>query len=250
MANEAAVPPEIGQQQLLRILQDFHSVRKQREQAYLELKRAHQITLSKLALAAEYKDGDTGTHITRIGVLSAILAQAMGMPFEWCERIAEAAPMHDVGKIGIPDHILKKRGPLEPAEQAVMQTHPAIGAQILGGSSIPVLDMAAEIALTHHEKWDGSGYPRRLAGDEIPLSGRIVAAVDFFDALTMDRCYRAALPDEEAIMMLRVGAGQHFDPKVIHVMLANIDRFCEARARINAEGAQAVSTPTHWWMTF
>ncbi|WP_287365670.1 HD domain-containing phosphohydrolase [Thauera sp.] len=242
--------PEIGQQQMLRILQDFHQVRKQREEAYVELKRAHQLTLAKLALAAEYKDGDTGTHITRIGVLSAILARAMGMPFDWCELLAHAAPMHDIGKIGVPDHILKKTGPLDPAEQAIMQTHPTIGAQILGGTSIPVLDMAAEIAHTHHEKWDGSGYPRGLAGDEIPLSGRLVAAVDFFDALTMDRCYRKALPDEEAILMLKVGAGQHFDPAVVDVMLAHIDRLREARSRINAGGAQAVSSPAPWWTTF
>lgn len=240
----------LSEQQMLRILKDFHQVRRQREEAYLELKRAHQLTLSKLALAAEYKDGDTGVHITRIGVLSAILAKAMGLPLEWCDCISQAAPMHDIGKIGIPDKILKKAGPLDASELIIMQTHPAIGAQILGGTSIPVLDMAADIALTHHEKWDGSGYPHGLAGEEIPLPGRIVAAVDFFDALTMDRCYRKALPDDEALMMLKVGAGQHFDPVVVSVMFANIDRLCEAREKINAEGLQPGSFSAHWWATF
>jgi len=244
---QASLTPDVDQSQLQRIIKDLHHVRRQREDAYAGLKRAHQITLEKLALAADYKDGDTGTHIARIGVLSAILAKKLDMPYEWCDRIAQAAPMHDIGKIGIPDHILKKTGPLDPDEQAIMQTHPVIGAQILSGANIPVLEMAAEIALTHHEKWDGSGYPRRLAGEEIPLSGRIVAAIDFYDALTMDRCYRKALTDHEATLMLEVGAGRHFDPDVVKTMLANIVHLREVRDQINLAGSQALTSVDHWW---
>ncbi|ENO82310.1 metal-dependent phosphohydrolase [Thauera sp. 27] len=230
-------PPTIGndldQHQILRIVQDFHLLRRQREDAYDELKRAYHITLTKLALAAEYKDGDTGTHIVRIGALSGLLARNMGMPADWSERIEQAAPMHDIGKIGIPDGILKKPDGLTVEERKIMETHPVIGAQILGNTNVPVLQMAAEIALGHHERWDGQGYPNRLKGDAIPQSARIVTAIDFFDALTMDRCYRKALPDDTAKEMLCRGRGSHFDPAVVDALVASLPQLTALRDAIN-----------------
>lgn len=224
---------DLDQRQLVRLLQDFHQLRRQREQAYEALARAHRVTLSKLALAAEYKDGDTGIHIVRIGALSAYLARLLGKPEAWCRDIELAAPMHDIGKIGIPDSILKKPGGLTAQEREIMQTHPLIGAQILGNTDVPVLAMAAEIALGHHERWDGSGYPRGLAGEAIPESARIVAVIDFIDALTMDRCYRKALSDAETLTMLQATRGSHFDPAIVDAAVAAFPRLTALRDAIN-----------------
>lgn len=224
---------DLDQNQVLRIVQDLHQIRRQREKAYDELANAHRITLAKLAVAAEYKDGDTGEHIVRIGALSGLLAHVLGKPADWCERIEQAAPMHDIGKIGIPDNILKKPGGLTPLEREIMETHPLIGAQILGNTDVPVLRMAAEIALGHHERWDGSGYPQRLRGEAIPESARIVAVIDFIDALTMDRCYRKALADDEALSMLKAGSGSHFDPSVVDAAVSAFSRLAALRDAIN-----------------
>ena len=224
---------DLDQRQLVRLLQDFHQLRRQREQAYEALARAHRVTLSKLALAAEYKDGDTGIHIVRIGALSAYLARLLGKPEAWCRDIELAAPMHDIGKIGIPDSILKKPGGLTAQEREIMQTHPLIGAQILGNTDVPVLAMAAEIALGHHERWDGTGYPRGLAGEAIPESARIVAVIDFIDALTMDRCYRKALSDAETLTMLQATRGSHFDPAIVDAAVAAFPRLAALRDAIN-----------------
>ncbi len=233
-ANSAAPSQsDLDQRQLLRVVQDFHELRRQREQAYGELARAHRITLSKLALAAEYKDGDTGIHIVRIGALSALLSRILGKPADWCARIEQAAPMHDIGKIGIPDDILKKPAGLSAHERKIMETHPVIGAQILGNTDVPVLHMAAEIALGHHERWDGSGYPHRLHGEDIPESARIVAVIDFIDALTMDRCYRKALTDEEALTMLKTSRGSHFDPRIVDAAIAAFPQITALRDAIN-----------------
>ena len=223
----------IDQGQILRIIQDLHQVRHQRELAYEALAEAHRVTLAKLALAAEYRDGDTGKHILRIGALSSMLAEALGKPPSWCQCIEQAAPMHDIGKIGIPDNILKKPGSLTEEERAIMNTHPRIGAQILGNTEIPVLKMAAEIALGHHERWDGGGYPQGLTGRDIPESARIVAAIDFVDALTMDRCYRKALSDEEALRMLQAGRGKHFDPAIVDKAVEIYPRLAALREAIN-----------------
>lgn len=228
---------ELDQRQLLRFVQDMHQLRRQREEAYNRLKHAHQITLSKLALAAEYKDGDTGTHIERIGALSGELARLLGQPAEWCELIAQAAPMHDIGKIGVPDSILKKPGPLNSSERRIMETHPIIGAQILGGTDVPVLKMAAEIALGHHEHWNGGGYPGKLKDQAIPLSARIVAIIDFIDALMMDRCYRKALSQDETLTMLKTGRGGHFDPEIIDAAVANFPQLAALRTKIDAQKA-------------
>jgi putative two-component system response regulator len=228
---------DLDQRQWLRFVQDMHQLRRQREEAYNRLKHAHQITLTKLALAAEYKDGDTGTHIERIGALSGELARLLGQPADWCELITLAAPMHDIGKIGVPDSILKKPGGLTSNERQIMEMHPLIGAQILGGTDVPVLKMAAEIALGHHEHWDGGGYPNKLEGKAIPLSARIVAIIDFIDALMMDRCYRKALSQDETLTMLKTGRGSHFDPEIIDAAVANFPRLVALRTRIDAHKA-------------
>jgi len=221
--------------QVRRIVEDFHLLRHQREAAHQALADAHQLTLTRLARAVEFKDGATGSHILRVGTLSALVAGRMGQPEEWCRRIELAAPLHDIGKIGVPDHILKKPGPLTPEEHRIMETHSEMGVQILGCSGVEVLEMAAEIALTHHERWDGRGYPRGLAGEAIPLSGRIVGAVDFFDALTMDRCYREALGDDQALDLLKAGRGTHFDPLVLDAILSIFGKLIAARDRINQD---------------
>jgi putative two-component system response regulator len=232
-----SAPSDLDQRQLLRFVQDMHQLRRQREEAHDRLKHAHQITLSKLALAAEYKDGDTGTHIERIGALSGELARILGQPADWCELISQAAPMHDIGKIGVPDSILKKPGALTAAERQIMEAHPLIGAQILGNTDVPVLKIAAEIALGHHEHWNGGGYPNKLQGKAIPLSARIVAIIDFIDALMMDRCYRKALSEDETLTMLKTARGGHFDPEIVDAAVANFPRLVALRAKIDAQKA-------------
>jgi HD-GYP domain-containing protein (c-di-GMP phosphodiesterase class II) len=176
-------------------------------------------TVRRLLMAVEFRDEDTGAHTDRIGDYSARLARAVGMPDDQVSVIGDAAPLHDIGKVAIPDSVLLKAGPLTDAERATIQTHARTGYRMLSGSSSALLDLAASIALTHHEKWDGSGYPQGLAGDQIPIEGRIVAIADVFDALTHDRVYRAAIPIEQAMKMMRDGRDTHFDPMLLDVFL-------------------------------
>jgi len=166
----------------------------------------------KLGRAAEFRDNETGNHIIRMSKIAALLAQTSGMNEYECDLLLNAAPMHDIGKIGIPDKILLKNGKFEPEEWEVMKTHTQIGADILAGDDSEVLKMARSIALTHHEKWDGTGYPNGLAGAAIPLVGRITAIADVFDALTSERPYKHAWPVFQAIEYIKVNAGTHFDP--------------------------------------
>jgi putative two-component system response regulator len=203
------------------ILADLGRMYQERNEALREVARAHHEVLLRLSVAADFKDDDTGIHIVRIGYLAEKLALALGERADYARLLRDSAPMHDVGKIGIPDSVLKKPGPLTPEERAVMCEHPAMGAQILGQSRIPLFQMAAQVALTHHERWDGSGYPARLAGEAIPLCGRIVSVVDFFDALTMDRVYRPAMSNETAIGMMTAERGRAFDPRIVDCFLAN-----------------------------
>ena len=219
--------------QMERLVSDFGQMYRERNEALKEVTIAHHDALFRLALAADLKDDDTGVHIVRIGLLAEALALAMGLSPGWSELLRKAAPMHDIGKIGIPDAVLKKSGPFTQAERVVMNRHPRMGSDILGQSRIPLFQMAAEVALTHHERVDGGGYPRGLAGDAIPVSGRIVAVVDFFDALTMDRCYRPAMTDETTFEMLRVHRGNAFDSYIVDTFLANWPRFVALRNEIN-----------------
>ncbi|HTQ69638.1 MAG TPA: HD domain-containing phosphohydrolase [Solirubrobacteraceae bacterium] len=184
-----------------------------------ELEVAQTETVRRLSMAVEFRDEDTGKHVERIGRFSVLLAEQIGMDSEFCKRIRHAAPLHDVGKVAIPDHILLKPGPLTPEERAIVETHTEEGYRLVRGSSSAILDMAATIALSHQEKWDGSGYPRGLKGEAIPIEGRIVAVADVFDALTSDRVYRPAFPLHEAIRMMREERGTHFDPVLLDAFM-------------------------------
>jgi putative two-component system response regulator len=184
-----------------------------------ELEAARVEILERLAVAAEYRDDDTGKHTARVGFVSARIAAAMDRPPSEVELIRRAAPLHDVGKIGIPDAILLKPGKLTPEEWAVMKEHAPIGAGILGGSTAPVLQLAEEIAASHHERWEGGGYPRGLAGTQIPLASRILAVADVLDATTHERPYKPAWPLEDALAEIEAQAGRHFDPEVVEVFL-------------------------------
>jgi len=168
-----------------------------------------------LGRAAEYRDNETGLHIIRMSEISVVLAKAAGLDSEQCDLLLSAAPMHDIGKIGIPDHILLKPGKLEPDEWAIMQTHVQIGTDILSGDDSELMTMAHDIALTHHEKWNGTGYPNGLAGEAIPLLGRITALADVFDALTSERPYKKNWPIAKVIDLIKAESGEHFDPMLV-----------------------------------
>ena len=185
----------------------------------VELERARIEILARLARAAEYRDDDTGHHTQRVGRVAARLAEVLGRPPEHVELIRRAAPLHDVGKIGVPDAILLKEGRLTDHEREIMQRHAPIGADILGGSNVPLLRLAEEIALSHHERWDGAGYPAGLSGSDIPECGRIVAVADVFDSLTHARPYKPAWTVRDALAELEDCAGSQFDPQVVEVML-------------------------------
>ncbi len=184
-----------------------------------ELEVARQEILDRLARAAEFRDDDTGLHTQRVGRLAARLAQVLGLPEEQIDLLRKAAPLHDIGKIGIPDSILLKEGRLTPDERSLMETHTNIGARILSGSRYPILRLAEEIALTHHERWDGAGYPGGTQGDDIPLSGRIVAVADVFDSLTHVRPYKHAWTVQETLAEFRAEQGRQFDPAVVEALL-------------------------------
>jgi putative two-component system response regulator len=222
--------------QMERLVADFGRMYRERNDALREVAQAHHDALLRLSRAAELRDDDTGVHIVRIGFLAWALALRLGQPPRWALQLRQAAPMHDIGKIGVPDGVLKKPGRLTPEERLVMNEHPRIGAEILGRSRIPLFQLAAELALTHHERWDGTGYPAGLAGEAIPLSGRIVAVVDFFDALTMDRCYRPAFPDAMALQMLADERGRAFDPRVVDLFLHHADSMTAVRDHVNEHG--------------
>lgn len=219
--------------QMERLIADLGRMYHERNEALREVARAHHESLLRLSLAADYRDDDTGMHIVRIGYLAEAVALLLGHNGSFAEMLRRAAPMHDIGKIGIPDHVLKKPGPLTAEERRVMNDHPEIGASILGKSRIALFQLAAEVSLTHHERFDGTGYPRGLRGLEIPMSGRIVAVVDFLDALTMDRCYRPAFTDERALAMLLEQRGRAFDPDIVDEVTAHAADLFALRDRIN-----------------
>ncbi len=186
-------------------------------QLYLDLREANHQALYMLAVAAEYKDKDTGDHINRLAHYTTLIARALGLPEEYAQLYGQSSMLHDIGKIGIPDAVLQKPGKLTNDEFDVIKTHPRLGAEILGKNKW--FKTACEIAYGHHEKWDGRGYPQGLKEEEIPLSARIVAVVDVFDALTHERCYKEAWPLEQALAEIKRSAGSHFDPKIVDVLL-------------------------------
>jgi hypothetical protein len=200
--------------------------------ALSELEIAQAETVRRLSMAVEFRDEDTGAHIERIGRFSTLLSEAVGMSPEFCRRIGHAAPLHDVGKVAIPDAILLKPGSLTPEERAIVETHAEEGHRLLRGSSSSILDMGATIALSHHERWDGGGYPRGLAAENIPIEGRIVAIADVFDALTSHRVYREAFSVEKAVEMMLEQADRHFDPVLLYKFMEVLDSSgADARTR-------------------
>lgn len=185
--------------------------------------------IQKLGKAAEYKDNETGLHVIRMSKYSFILAKAAGVNSADAEMIMNASPMHDIGKIGIPDSILGKPAKLTDEEFDIMKTHCQIGADVIGEDQSELLKLARVIALTHHEKWNGSGYPNALSGEDIPLVGRIVAVADVFDALTSERPYKRAWSVEDALNLLREEAGTHFDPSLVPLFLDSMEEILEVK---------------------
>ena len=196
-------------------------------------------TITRLARAAEFRDPETGAHIQRMSHYSAIIARRMGLGTELADALLLAAPMHDVGKLGIPDTILLKPGRLTVEEFEVMKRHPLIGHDILKDSASEVLRLGARIALSHHEKFDGTGYPQGSVGEAIPLEGRIVAVADVFDALTSSRPYKPAWPFARAIALLREGRGSHFDARCIDAFLSSWDEVLDIHTRFVDEAEHA-----------
>lgn len=196
-----------------------------------ELRETRLQIVQRLGLAAEYKDNETGLHVIRMSHYSRVLALAAGFSEAQAEELLNAAPMHDVGKIGIPDAVLRKPGKLDGEEWEVMKQHAQIGADIIGEHPSGLLRMAREIALNHHEKWDGSGYPRGIGGAEIPVEARIIAIADVFDALTSERPYKKAWPVEEAVQLLREQSGRHFDPELVELFIGQLPAILEIKER-------------------
>jgi putative two-component system response regulator len=217
-------------------------VTKRTEELYEALKRiksASLETIYRLSIASEYRDEDTGAHIKRVSRYSASVARRMGLDESTVESILYAAPMHDVGKIGISDQILMKPAKLNPAEWELMKQHTVIGAKILGGSKAAYISIAETIALCHHEKWDGSGYPQGLKGEEIPITSRITAIADVFDALTSRRPYKEPFTTEKALDIIIAGRGIHFDPDVVDAFLAILEEICTIKDHYEDDTRQA-----------
>lgn len=195
----------------------------------IELTR-HEI-IKRLGRAAEYKDNETGMHVIRMSYYSRFLAERLGIDDSWCELLFNAAPMHDIGKIGIPDNVLLKPGKLDEEEWKVMQRHVEFGVDILGGHNSELLSLAREVCLGHHEKWDGTGYPNGIKGEDIPLSARIVAIADVFDALTSERPYKKAWPIDKVTEFFSEQAGKHFDPDLVPEFLSCMPQILEIKEK-------------------
>jgi putative two-component system response regulator len=214
----------LGRRRLELENRDHRALLEQRvEERTHELRRSREETIRRLSLAIEFRNRETGEHVERIGNGAGLIARRLRLDPGRCELIRLAAPLHDVGKIGISDEILLKPGALAEDEHIRMQDHSEIGYRILTGSGSALLETAATIAWTHHERWDGSGYPRRLTAEAIPVEGRITAVMDVFDALTHDRVYRPAMSLDRALQIIRTGRGGHFDPAVVDAFLDTLD---------------------------
>ena len=214
-------------------------VTKKTEEIQLTLNRvndAHIETIYRLSRAAEYKDEHTGAHIKRISNYAAAIAEKMGLEEHAVKEILWATPMHDIGKIGIPDHILLKPGKLDPDEWVIMKQHCAIGAEILADSEADFIKLAEIIAMTHHEKWDGRGYPRGLKGKDIPLAGRICAIADVFDALTTKRLYKEEFPIKESFAIIMERREKSFDPEIVDAFFDILDKILGIRDKYKGQG--------------
>jgi putative two-component system response regulator len=200
---------------------------------------AHVDTIRRLVLAAELRDPHTARHVLRISHYSTVLAKALRLPPGDADVLCHAVTMHDVGKIGIPDAILFKRGPLTRKERSIMESHTLIGSRILSNSPSELMQLGEIVALSHHERWDGSGYPRGLRGEEIPIAGRICAVADVFDAMSTPRPYRPAMPVEEVLAEMKRGRSLHFDPALLDLFFDNIQEVYELRDRLMVDAALA-----------
>ncbi|MDH3353989.1 MAG: HD domain-containing protein [Chromatiales bacterium] len=196
-----------------------------------ELERFTESLINRLSMAGELRDNETGQHVIRVGQYARVLAEEIGLPSELVYMIEKTAPMHDIGKIGIPDSILHKQGRLTEEEREVMNGHTLYGSQLLGDDPSMLIQMAQSIAASHHEKWDGSGYCKGLSGESIPIEGRITAIADVFDALTMERPYKKPWPLDDAIKYISDEAGTSFDPTLVEVFNKNIDRFLAVKEK-------------------
>lgn len=211
--------------QLLRERRDYlRTLERRVYDQTLALRMAQEETIHRLVMASACRDQETGAHIRRTGLLSECLALAAGWSEAEAEQLRMAAPMHDVGKIGIPDAILCKRGTFTDREFNIMKRHTLIGARMLAGSNSPVLQLAEKVALSHHERWDGDGYPNRLSGEQIPEAARILTIVDVYDAISHDRVYRPAMLEHVTLEIMRRGIGTHFDPQLLALFLANYEQ--------------------------
>ncbi len=206
------------------------------------IQETQQEIIRRLGRAAEFRDNETGLHIQRMSQMSRLIALAAGLSEQEADLILQAAPMHDIGKIGIPDQVLLKPGKLDAQEWEIMKTHTTIGAKMLAGHPSPLLRTAHDIALAHHERWDGSGYPHGLAGEAIPIQARIVAIADVFDALTSQRPYKQAWPTEEAIAEIQRASASHFDPRLVEAFLGVLPEILQVRDEF-AEPAQEEDEP-------
>jgi putative two-component system response regulator len=211
-----------------------------------KLKKTHVELIQRLGRAAEYKDNETGMHVLRMSRYSQVLAKAAGLSDDEADDLLQAAPMHDIGKIGIPDDILLKPSKLTPDEFAHMQHHTHIGAEILGDSEAGLIQLAHTVAMTHHEKWDGSGYPNGLKGEDIPLAGRIVAIADVFDALTSKRPYKEAWSVEKTLNVIKKDSGTHFDPNLVELLEANLDEILRIKEELSDENVTGAHYQTLW----
>jgi putative two-component system response regulator len=209
-----------------------------------ELNKANDLLIQLLALAGEMRDNETGRHVARVGRFSRIVAEGAGLPAELCFMIEKASPLHDLGKIGIPDSILHKNGRLDEDERKLMNSHTEMGLKLLGeyGQDSMLLQLASSIALNHHERWDGGGYPRGMRGESIPIEGRIVAIADVFDALTTLRPYKEPWPIEKVVAFFEENAGKQFDPTLVKVLVANLEKFVATMVELR-DGEGGASQP-------
>jgi len=232
-------------QQLLKYAKDLNRSYLELKTARKELQEAYLDTIYRLVLAAEYKDEDTGDHIIRMSQYCALIAEKLGLSLDEVHKILYAAPMHDVGKIGIPDNILMKPGKLTEEEFAIVKTHTIIGAKILENSKSEILSAAEEIAISHHEKWDGTGYPQGLSGTNIPLAGRIASLADVFDALCCKRPYKDPFPIEVVLDIMKKERGKQFDPDILDVFLEHIDEILKIKTEVE-KGDNVVKVAFLW----
>lgn len=241
--NKKRGPFHANDEEILLVFAEQASAPIENAQLNEEIRIAAKDTIIRLAAAAEYKDHDTRRHLERMSRYGEIIADEIGMPLAWRNNLALAGPMHDIGKLGVPDAILKKPGKLNEDEWVEMRKHPVYGSEILKNSDNELIQMSERVARSHHEKWDGSGYPYGLKGEEIPLEGRIVAIADVFDALTSRRVYKPAMALDETLRIIREGAGKHFDPTLVDAFFRALPRLLNVKEEFSELDTPVNPTP-------